>query len=247
VVRKVRAGHLTDGRHAPCIFPVPPCIPPRGNSRPPAPQNKVCRDRARAFLCSSPVTVLAFFPCRAQARASPAISAAPWAVRKCRSGLAGCHVACKQQCTGRAAGGVTARAFSAGGPPPLQSVTSFALFFCFRVRSTAGSRAWALPPIRSVDAAPQIKESARMVAALQSPGSRRSVAPHRLCAPPLPRYFPALPRGCNRPRGSTSRRPCVRFTPAPFRPPRGLPLSLRAIGRHALRGDCLGPPAFPFP
>ena len=51
---------LTDGRHAPCIFPCPPCIPPRGNSRPPAPQNKVCRRRARAFLCSSPVTPPAF-------------------------------------------------------------------------------------------------------------------------------------------------------------------------------------------
>ena len=32
VVRKVRAGHLPVGRHA-------PCIPPWGNSRPPAPQN----------------------------------------------------------------------------------------------------------------------------------------------------------------------------------------------------------------
>ena len=56
----------------------PPFIPPRGNSRPPAPQNKVCRRRARAFLCSSPVTPPAFSLCRAQARASPAISAAPW-------------------------------------------------------------------------------------------------------------------------------------------------------------------------
>jgi len=33
-----------------------------------------------------------------------------------------------------------------------------------------------------------------MVAALQSPGSRRSVAPHRLCAPLTPRYSPALAR-----------------------------------------------------
>ncbi|MBU4371785.1 MAG: hypothetical protein L6300_11845 [Syntrophaceae bacterium] len=29
-VRKVRAGHLTDGRHAPCIFPVPPAFPGGG-------------------------------------------------------------------------------------------------------------------------------------------------------------------------------------------------------------------------
>lgn len=28
-VRKVCAGHLTDVRHAPCIFPASPCIPPR--------------------------------------------------------------------------------------------------------------------------------------------------------------------------------------------------------------------------
>jgi hypothetical protein len=38
----------------------------------------VSRRRARAFICSSPVTSPAFFLCRAQARASPAISAAPW-------------------------------------------------------------------------------------------------------------------------------------------------------------------------
>jgi hypothetical protein len=44
----------------PLHFPRPPCIPPRGNSRPPTPQNKVCRRRARAFLYSSPVTPPAF-------------------------------------------------------------------------------------------------------------------------------------------------------------------------------------------
>jgi len=41
-------------------FPCPPCIPRRGNSRPPSPQNKVCRGRDRAFLCSNPVTAPAF-------------------------------------------------------------------------------------------------------------------------------------------------------------------------------------------
>ena len=60
--------------------------------------------------------------------------------------------------------------------------------------------------------------SMSMVAALQSPGSRRSVAPHRLCAPPPPRYSPARPRGCNRPWGHASRRPIGRLTPAPVRP-----------------------------
>ena len=43
--------------------------------------------------------------------------------------------------------------------------------------------------------------SMSMVAALQSPGSRRSVAPHRLCAPLPPAYSPALPRDRHRPLG----------------------------------------------
>ena len=58
----------------------------------------------------------------------------------------------------------------------------------------------------------------RMLAALQSPGSRRSVAPHRLCAPQPPLYSPALPCGCNRPRCRALRHPVGRFTPAPVRP-----------------------------
>ena len=62
----------------PLHLPRPPFIPPRGNSRPPTPQNKVCRRRARAFLFSSPVTPPAFSLFRAQAMASPAISAAQW-------------------------------------------------------------------------------------------------------------------------------------------------------------------------
>ena len=109
MVRKVRAGHLTDGRHAPCIFSFPPCIPPRGNSRPPAPQNKVCRDRARAFLCPMDRHRLCFssrgvlFPPTSQtatpgrARATPAPDGSVMslaAVRKCRAGLPGCHVLC---------------------------------------------------------------------------------------------------------------------------------------------------------
>ena len=62
----------------PLAFSPSPLHPPKGEFPTAPPQNKVCRDRARAFLCSSPVTVPAFFPCRAQARALPAISAAPW-------------------------------------------------------------------------------------------------------------------------------------------------------------------------
>jgi len=141
---------------------------------------------------------------------------------------------------------------------------------------------------------------------LQSPWSRRSVAPHRLCAPPPPRCSPALPRGVNRPTWRRGARPRRRLTPAPVRPegapslpsgqsgrplrgdrpappakgtfplpgpdrhrfaqtagprvfPRTVPrpsdappvcanmnFELRADGRHALRGDCLGPPVFSF-
>ena len=60
LVGKVRAGHW-GGRHVPCIFPRSPLSPPWGNSRPP-PHQAVGRRRARAFLCSSPVTPPASFP-----------------------------------------------------------------------------------------------------------------------------------------------------------------------------------------
>ena len=66
----------------------------------------------------------------------------------------------------------------------------------------------------------------RMVVALQSPGSRRSVAPYRLCAPPPPLYSPALPRGCNRPPGPRSAAaPSDDLHPLPSAP-LGLPLCL---------------------
>jgi len=47
---------------------------------------------------------------------------------------------------------------------------------------------------------------------------------------------PAHPCGCVRLRGSASRRRRKRFSPAPVRP-KGLPLSLRAIGGLAQRRD----------
>ena len=78
--------------------------------------------------------------------------------------------------------------------------------------------------------------SMRMVAALQSPGSRRSVAPHRLCAPLPLRYSPALPRGCNRPPGPHSAAaPSGDSHPLPSAP-LGLPLCLWiAVTRPPLR------------
>ena len=153
MVRKVRAGHLTDGRHAPCIFSFPPCIPPRGNSRPPAPQNKVCRDRARAFLCSSPVTVPAFFRFRDQARASPAISSAPWTGTAFASLRAAFYShrhprppPQEEQGPRQPLTGLSCPLLRyANAAPVFRAVTSFALFFCFRARLAADSRVWAMP------------------------------------------------------------------------------------------------------
>jgi len=97
--------------------------------------------------------------------------------------------------------------------------------------------------------APGLGSSMRMLVALQSPGSRRSVAPHRLCASPPPQYSPALPRGCNRPRCRASLRPVGRLTPAPVRP-QGLPACLRATpdDRFAATGSPLRQKVFsPYP
>ncbi len=66
--------------------------------------------------------------------------------------------------------------------------------------------------------------------ALQSPGSRRSVAPFRLGAPPAAPFSPALPRGCHRPSWpgcaalrAASPAACIHSPSAP----KGLPLCLR--------------------
>ena len=165
-----------------------PCIPRRGTSRPPTPHNKVCRDRARAFLCSSPVTIPAFslaalrqgrrrpFPLP-HARHRPCLSSRGFYSRRHprppprkgqgpRQPLTG--LSCPSLRYANAAPvlravmppafralaappkGVTARAFSAGGLPALQLVTSFALFFCLRVRRSAGSRLQVMPSTRVV-------------------------------------------------------------------------------------------------
>jgi hypothetical protein len=78
--------------------------------------------------------------------------------------------------------------------------------------------------------------SMRMSAALQSPGSRRGVAPHRLCAPLPPLYSPALPCGCNRQPGPRSAAaPSGDSHPLPSAP-LGLPLCLWvAVTRPPLR------------
>jgi len=108
---------------------------------------------------------------------------------------------------------------------------------------------FSLSPNRSVGAVSQVRESERMVAVLQSPGSRRSVAPYRLSAPPPPQSSPALPRGCNRPRCRASLCPVGRLTPAPVRP-QGLPACLRATpdDRFAATGSPLRQKVFsPYP
>ena len=77
MVRKVRAGYLTDGRHAPCIFPVPPASPEGGiPDRPPLKMR--CAGIAPGHSSAPALSRSLHSPCRAQARASPAISAAPW-------------------------------------------------------------------------------------------------------------------------------------------------------------------------
>ena len=188
----------------------------------------VCKRRARAFLCSSPVTPPAFsFAALRQWRrrpfplpngpAPPLLFLArrfipadipdrhPGRGKGHASPCRVCHVPCCGRQMARRSSGLSCRLQSGHRPrrrwrhglcifgrcpAALHPVTSFALFFCFRVRRTAGNWAWAMPLTRSVGAAPQVKESARMVVALRLPGSRRSVAPHRLCAPPQTRSSP---------------------------------------------------------
>ena len=76
---------------------------------------------------------------------------------------------------------------------------------------------------------------------MQSPGSRRGVAPYRLGAPPAALLSPALPRGCHRPSGPGCAPP---LRPSGFpRPsaPKGLPPCLRAApdDRFAVTGATL--------
>ena len=253
-VRKVRAGHLTDGRHAPCIFPVPPSFPQGGipdhpplkircagvapgHSSSPAlsrrlhfPFSALRQWRRRPFpLPNGPAPPLLFLarrfipadnphrhPRRGKGHASP-----------CRV----CHVPCCGRQMARRSSGLSCRLQSGHRPrrrgrhgpcifgrrpasPPARHF--ICTFPCFRFRLPMAAGDEPCPPV--CYAAPQVKESARMSAALQSPESRRGVAPHRLCAPQPPLYSPAHPRGCNRLRRRASRRPDWRFTPAPVRP-----------------------------
>jgi len=73
-VGKVRAGHW-GGRHVPCSFLSPPCLPRRGNSRPPPHQAEAgaAPGHSSAPALSRPL----HSPFRTRARASPALSSAP--------------------------------------------------------------------------------------------------------------------------------------------------------------------------
>ena len=120
MVGKVRAGHLTDGRHAPCIFPVPPASPQGGiPDHPPlkircagvAPGHssaQPCHTACIFSLSCSGKDAAGHFRCPMD-RHRPCFSsrgvffpptsptATPeGAVRKCRADLTGCHAACKQ-------------------------------------------------------------------------------------------------------------------------------------------------------
>ena len=173
-------------------FPCPPCLPRRGISRPP-PHKAVGRGRARAFLCSSPVTAPASFPSAlGQGRCRPF-------------------------------------PLPQGPAPPL---LIFARCFLSRPQILGF-------PVRFVLLLRSTDLSSRRPA-LQSPGSRRGVAPCRLGAPPAAPFSPALPRGRHRPSGPGCAPP---FRPPGFpRPsaPVGLPPCLR--GRPDDRCAATGPP-----
>ena len=255
-VGKGRAGHRA-GPSRPLQLSRSPLSPPEGEFPPTTPSGG-SRGRARAFLCSSPVTAPAF--------------SLP------RSGKGGCRPFPLPQ----------------GPAPPLLIL---ARCFISRPQALISPARW-LPLHRFTDLF-------GWRPALQSPGSRRGVAPGRLGAPPAAPFSPALPRGCHRPSGPGCAPPlrphgfprpsapvglpvlppgpagrplrgdrpapptfCTSLLPGPGRPhcvrtagPRALrpaprpqkdadaPLGrfclvLRAVGRQALRADCLGPPVF---
>ena len=150
-VGKGRAGHGA-GRHVPCSFLSPPCLPRWGNSRPPPHQAEAgaAPGHSSAPALSRPL----HSPFRARARASPALSSAP-------------------------------------GPAPSLLI----LARCFLSRPQVLGF-----PARCVACA-RFTDLFGWRPALQSPGSRRGVAPCRLYAPPAAPFSPALPRGCHRPLG----------------------------------------------
>ena len=161
---KGRAGHRA-WPSRPLQLSLSPLSPPRGNSRPP-PHQAVGRRRARAFLCTSPVTRPASFPSAlGQGRRRPF-------------------------------------PLPQGPAPPL-----LILARCFLSRSHVLSfSVHRLPLFRFTDLFGRRP-------ALQSPGSRRGVAPFRLIAPPAASISPALPAVAVVRQGRAS----LRFAP-PLRP-----------------------------
>ena len=151
-MRKVRAGQQ-DGRHAPCTFPLSPLSSP-GGGFPPATPSGGRQGPRQGIPLLQPCHGPCIFPFRAQARASPVLSAAP------------------------------------GPAPPL-----LILARCF----ISGPQVLGFP-VRFVQCARSTDLLGRRLS-LQSPGSRRGVAPYRLGAPPAAPFSPALPRGCHRPSG----------------------------------------------
>ena len=186
-VGKGRAGHRA-GPSRPLQLSRSPLSPPEGEFPPSTPSGG-SRGRARAFLCSSPVTAPAF--------------SLP------RSGKGGCRPFPLPQ----------------GPAPPLLIL---ARCFISRPQALISPARW-LPLHRFTDLF-------GWRPALQSPGSRRGVAPGRLGAPPAAPFSPALPRGCHRPSGPGCAPP-LRLLGTRARPPQrgSLPASGAGLTTAARR------------
>jgi len=160
------------GRHVPCSFPAPPFLPPGGiPARHPIRRKQAAR---QGIPLLQPCHAACIFPVRARARALPALSSAPGPAPPLLF-LARCFL------------------FQAAGPWPSRSV--------YAAPSPGRPSSLAIRfPARWVPRA-RFTDLFGRRPALQSPGSRRGVAPCRLYASPAAPFSPALPRGCHRPSG----------------------------------------------
>ena len=245
------------GRHVPCSFSLSPLSPPKGEF-PPATPSGGSRRRARAFLCSSPVTPPASFPSalgqgRRRPFPLPQGSAPPLLI------LARCFIS-RQQVLG----------FPARCLPLHRFTDLLGRRQCVAVAGVAPRRrslpAWCTA-CRAILPRPPCGRRRP-----SGPGSAPPFRPPGFPRPSAPEGLPVLPPGqAGRPlRGDRPAPPafCTSPLPGPGRPrlartagPRALrpaprphkyadaPLGrdqvvLRAVGRQTLRADCLGPPVF---
>ncbi len=240
-------------------FPSPPCLPRWGNSRPP-PHQEVGRRRARAFLCSSPVTPPAsFLPHSGKGVAVPFLC--PRARHRPWLSLARCFISRPHVLS-----------FSVHRLPLLRSTDMFGMRQALQSpgsrRGVAPCRLGAPPAASISPALPAVavvrqgRAALRFALPFRPPGFPRPSAPRgsRYClrarpddrfaatGPPLRHFVLFL---CPVPADLTARLPVLgrcgrlrdRIKPADA-PLGRFCLVLRAVGRQALRADCLGPSAF---